>query len=851
MKCKLFAAAVLTGCMMLLSAHTGMIETKADETSAEVTDFEGVLSKDMEDKEKWIETAIRCELKEVRKDGVIYGHGAYPDEDGEAESGRIFYYVKGFYQEYDKNGKPIHTKIEIKNTIDAYPVTEIGEGAFENCKDIVSVKIGNNVKVIHENAFAGCKKLNNVTFGSGKLRRLKRNSDVLLIDNSAFKNTKIYNKAKKKGTMVVTKQKVLLSDIGIDKNATFTGKQVQYIPGGLFENNKTIQKLQIDNIKYLGAHAFMNSSVKNVTINQITAIGEEAFYGCDMNQVQVLNADRLDEGVFSECNIQKIQMKNIKTIGYWMFECSEIESVQIENVKTIGCYILNGATVDKVSIKEVEIILGQALTEAIVNEMSLSDIKGIYERAFALSAIEKLKVENVDYMGGYLFDFGAVKEAELSEIERIDNYLLSMLQLGKMTLNQVNVMEEKTLESGLGGSGMDFTEVTINKVSDTMTTIENTGKAQWKEMIVDGVVYELWFYRDDWGAIQSEYQVKGFVQKYHADNSPVYTDVVIQNKVNGYKVRKVSKEAFKNQSDIKTVKFNNAMQWIEEEAFADCSALSDVTFAKLEKLKDLTIANNAFNNTAIYCNAVAKKQPVVTSQKVLLSNVGFGKKTTITGDKVKVIPGGLFENNKTIKTLTVKNVDYIGKGAFAYSKVKKVIINNVKCVGEKAFTGCNIKTLKVNNVEDIMYKAFAQCKLEKTTVHNVDDIGWMTFSQSNLKTISIKKVTNLRNLVFDNAKVKKATITNVKRINLNAFRWAYVKQLVMNKITSIGSHALEFEALGTARLSGIKKVKQIDNAIDTTKVSVDKSKEKVIVIKGRGNGKWSDTSAWNKPYEVQ
>jgi hypothetical protein len=101
-----------------------------------------------------------------------------------------------------KSGASGTVKIPDTVTIDGitYKVTAIEANAFKNNKkNITKVIIGNNVKVIGKNAFAGCKKLNSVTVGKNvktisagafsgcaKLKTVKLGAAVTTIGDKAF-----------------------------------------------------------------------------------------------------------------------------------------------------------------------------------------------------------------------------------------------------------------------------------------------------------------------------------------------------------------------------------------------------------------------------------------------------------------------------------------------------------------------------------------------------------------------------------------------------------------------------------------------------------------------------------------
>ena len=61
----------------------------------------------------------------------------------------------------------IEGEITVPSEIEGYPVTEIGDYAFHNAERMTEVIIPDSVVSIGERAFANCKKLDNIQFGSG------------------------------------------------------------------------------------------------------------------------------------------------------------------------------------------------------------------------------------------------------------------------------------------------------------------------------------------------------------------------------------------------------------------------------------------------------------------------------------------------------------------------------------------------------------------------------------------------------------------------------------------------------------------------------------------------------------
>ena len=71
--------------------------------------------------------------------------------------------VVGHVVESPSGGYTIHSTVTNSATGTEYRVTEIGNGAFQDCNRITSITINPNVMTIAENAFAGCSGLTRVS----------------------------------------------------------------------------------------------------------------------------------------------------------------------------------------------------------------------------------------------------------------------------------------------------------------------------------------------------------------------------------------------------------------------------------------------------------------------------------------------------------------------------------------------------------------------------------------------------------------------------------------------------------------------------------------------------------------
>lgn len=119
-------------------------------------------------------------------------------------------------------------------------------------------------------------------------------------------------------------------------------------------------------------------------------------------------------------------------------------------------------------------------------------------------------------------------------------------------------------------------------------------------------------------------------------------------------------------------------------------------------------------------------------------------------DTLKEIPAGSFKSCKGIKKLIFgKNITSIGNGAFAYSNIENVQMNdNVTALDEYAFYYCtklaNVdlsKSLtKIDGYETFKYTA----ALKHIDLKNVKELtGWYTFLQSGLEDVDLSNVSNM------------------------------------------------------------------------------------------------------------
>lgn len=200
----------------------------------------------------------------------------------------------------------------VENDYTTYTVTGIGDSAFENCKDLISVVIPNTAKNIGYCAFEHC--IN--------LMRLNIPNSVTSINGWAFAYCKN------------------LSTISLPKSITS-------IAFDSFLECSSLSTIVIPNsVKRIGMSAFYGcTALTNIIIpNSVTSIGNNAFYECSaLNTIFLPNSIKeIEEGAFRGCySLTNINIPNtISDIAPQLFYgCRNLKSIDIpNNVRYINDY---------------------------------------------------------------------------------------------------------------------------------------------------------------------------------------------------------------------------------------------------------------------------------------------------------------------------------------------------------------------------------------------------------------------------------------------------------------------------------------------------------------------------------
>lgn len=173
----------------------------------------------------------------------------------------------------------------LPSTINSWPVTKIGEAAFQDNTTITSVTIPDSVTEIGANAFAGCTKLTSVNY-IGDWSNLTIQSGNPAVEDAAkdAANEQLFDFAftPDNTAVIVTNYKCKGTAADVTIPSCYKGKPVTAINNAAFPNSAVTSVTIPDSITSIPDAAFVNcSKLTNISIpNSVTYIGFSAFSSC-------------------------------------------------------------------------------------------------------------------------------------------------------------------------------------------------------------------------------------------------------------------------------------------------------------------------------------------------------------------------------------------------------------------------------------------------------------------------------------------------------------------------------------------------------------------------------------------
>lgn len=242
----------------------------------------------------------------------------------------------------------------LPSTINSWPVTKIGEDAFQDNTTITSVTIPASVTEIGANAFAGCTNLTSVTYG-GDWSNLTIQSGNPAVEDAAkdAANEQLFDFEfiPNNTAVIVKKYNGTAADVTIPSH--YKGKPVTMIDHAAFHDSAVTSVTIPDSVTSIPDDAFaFCSQLTNISIpNSVTFIGFSAFNSCTSLKSITLpsSLSTIQSSAFYNCgNLETIRIPvSVTFIGNYAFAgCPSSMTVTYPGSKTQWDAITKGSNND-------------------------------------------------------------------------------------------------------------------------------------------------------------------------------------------------------------------------------------------------------------------------------------------------------------------------------------------------------------------------------------------------------------------------------------------------------------------------------------------------------------------------
>lgn len=239
----------------------------------------------------------------------------------------------------------------LPSTINSWPVTKIGEAAFQDNTTITSVTIPGSVTEIGANAFAGCTNLTSVHY-AGDWSNLTIQSGNPAVQDAANEQLFDFEFTPDNTAVIVIRYKGTAADVTIPSR--YKGKPVTMIDHAAFHDNSAVTSVTIpDSVTSISDDAFgFCSQLTNISIpNSVTFIGFSAFNSCTSLKSITLpsSLSTIQSYAFYNCgNLKTIRIPvSVTSIGNCAFDvCPSLMTVTYPGSKTQWDAITKGRNSD-------------------------------------------------------------------------------------------------------------------------------------------------------------------------------------------------------------------------------------------------------------------------------------------------------------------------------------------------------------------------------------------------------------------------------------------------------------------------------------------------------------------------
>jgi len=680
-------------------------------------------------------------------------------------------------------------KINIANS-----VLEIGESAFEGCKEITSIILPDHIKVIENNTFSNCEKLSSINISSSvtrignyafanciSLAEIELPNQLKLIGESAFINC----------SRIESMTLPFVGENADGSGATYLG----YIFGATnYLGNRTSVPSSLKNIKIthgstIKTNAFYGcESIENIEVSSdISTIEQSAFYGLNSLQSITLpfvgsslddstayfgkifgatsaeeqhnyvpstllyvsiteDLDIIDKAFYGLSNINNITLSNnTNKIGNSAFyNCSSLIDFTIPSkVTSIGESSFYGcSSLTSIAIKDGITIIEESTFEncTSLNEVLLNNITNINKKAFKGCAnLQEIELPNkLLSIEEHAFE-GCCKLNEIFLPNNLTTIGFSSFK-GCTNLNTLTLPFIGASSDGNGASHLGYIfgaeDYSYNSISipSALKTVKITKTEIIQENAFKGCANIIDFY-----FTSNTKQIKNSVfsgcssleNVYYAGNISDWCNIAFNN-FESNPMNFATHCYMKNNDSYKEI--------IDIIIPENVTKLGNYQFSGFSEVTNVEIHNNVINigiNVFMNCNSIVNISIPFIGDSISGEYTNFGYLFNSDSNENKYIPSDLI-------SVTITDGTIIPENSFASCEyIENIIIEgNITTIASSAFSNCvSLKQIEIpDSVQEIENNAFYNCS-NLTNIKIPDNVIVLgenvLFGCNSLETITI------------------------------------------------------------------------------------------------------------------
>ncbi|MFV8470543.1 leucine-rich repeat protein [Mycoplasma sp. SK928A] len=612
--------------------------------------------------------------------------------------------------------------------------------------------------------------------------------------------------------------------------STIIAPEVTEVFNNAFDNTR-ITTLVAQKLKTIGSKAFANNpSLSSVQFNSVTSLPNDVFANdtglrsASFASLKTISAGENNTSLFeNNIALTNLILPVLENIPDGLFANSKtLKTLVLPEVKTIGENAFKNSSVANLTLGKANAVGAHAFENSSLAAISAPELALVGDKAFYNTQLVSLSLPKVTTAGKYAF-------AGNNLLKSITLQALETIPAGAFTRNKV--INDITLNSAKTMDNVASDELSAFQELNTLTSLN---VPSLKNISAKA------FYNSQSNLTISATNLENIGER-------AFQEAKIKALI-APKLKTIGNYAFKN-SALTSLDFSS-VETIGAGAFIN-SLLTEVVANKATSMGEYAFAGSK-NLISVEMNELQTLEAGTFGMNPLLKSISFNELLRINDWKVNEEYGrtstGAFDTAKSLTTISLPKVQYIGIGAFdACENVTNLNIPEALDIREKAFRKNNIINLVANKVTQIAPDAFAQndniqtiemkalVKLPAEVFRGMKKITSAKFealeiitsgsyeigafsAASDLATFEAPKLKSLGSYAFyKNKNITDYNFSVLETIEDYALANTAIKKVLSTKLVTLGNNALANTEIKEINLENAETIKS--GALSNTKIS--------------------------------